>query len=99
MNQWIVHRDPRFYDDPMAFDPDRWTDDFGSSLPAFPYFPFGGGPRRCIGDRFAMLEARLVLATVVGRYHLELVTPPPLNLSASITARPTEPVEMTVRER
>ncbi|UPV73665.1 cytochrome P450 [Halorussus limi] len=99
MSQHVVHRDPRWYDDPMAFRPDRWTDGFEQSLPRLAYFPFAAGPRRCIGDRFALLEARLVLATILQEYHLELVSSPALDLRPSITARPKRPVEMKIHER
>ncbi|PSQ47873.1 hypothetical protein BRD15_06395 [Halobacteriales archaeon SW_6_65_15] len=99
MSQHVVHRDPRWYDDPMAFRPERWTDEFERSLPRLAYFPFAAGPRRCIGDRFAMLEARLVLATILQEYHLELVSSPSLDLRPSITARPRNPVWMQVHER
>ncbi|QLG62259.1 cytochrome P450 [Halorarum salinum] len=99
ISQWVVHRDPDLYDDPLAFDPDRWTDDMRADLPALAYFPFSAGPRRCVGDRFAMLEAKLVLATILRRYRLEPVEPADLDLQASITTRPTGPVRMRVRER
>jgi cytochrome P450 len=99
MHQWVVHRDGRWYDDPLAFDPGRWTDEFERSLPSLAYFPFSAGPRRCIGDRFAMLEARLILATIYGRYHLELVPGTELDLMAAITARPRDPVRVTVHAR
>ncbi|MFB6220669.1 MAG: cytochrome P450 [Halolamina sp.] len=99
LNQWTLHRDPRFYDDPMAFRPERWSDEMRESLPRFAYFPFGGGPRRCVGDRFAKLEAKLVLATLYRDYHFELVSEPKLSLAPSITTRPTEPVEMRIHER
>ncbi|WP_435359005.1 cytochrome P450 [Haloarchaeobius sp. DFWS5] len=99
MPQWTVHRDPEYYDDPMAFRPDRWTDAFEKALPRYAYFPFGGGPRRCIGDRFAMMEARLLLAQILQEYHLELVSDPSLDLVASITTRPRSPIEMRVHER
>ncbi|ELZ02448.1 cytochrome P450 [Natrialba asiatica] len=99
MHQWVVHRDPRWYDDPLAFRPARWTDDLKQSLPKLAYFPFAAGPRRCIGDRFAMLEARLLLATIYQDYHLELVPGTELDLMATITARPKDEIPMTVRER
>ncbi|EMA46199.1 cytochrome P450 [Halobiforma nitratireducens] len=99
MHQWVVHRDPRWYDDPLAFRPARWTDEMEDDLPKLAYFPFAAGPRRCIGDRFAMLEARLLLATVYQRYHLELVPGTELNLRATITARPKDEIPMTVYER
>lgn len=65
--QLIAQRDPRFFDAPLEFRPDRWTPEFRASLPQFAYYPFGGGPRRCIGDGFAMMEAKLIMATI-GRY-------------------------------
>ncbi|WP_265108118.1 cytochrome P450 [Halosolutus halophilus] len=99
MHQWVVHRDPRWYDDPLAFRPERWTDEMESDLPKLAYFPFGAGPRRCIGDRFAMLEARLILATIYQQYHLELVPGTDLDLMATITARPKDEIPMTVQER
>nr|WP_274323901.1 cytochrome P450 [Halosimplex aquaticum] len=99
INQWTVHRDPSLYDDPMAFRPDRWTDEMEQSLPRLAYFPFSAGPRRCVGDRFAMLEAKVVLATLLQRYHLELVSDPSLDLVATITSRPRNPVLMRVHER
>ncbi|WP_115862878.1 cytochrome P450 [Halorussus litoreus] len=99
MAQHVVHRDPRWYDDPMAFRPERWTDEFRQSLPPLAYFPFAAGPRRCVGDRFALLEARLVLATILQEYHLELVSSPSLDLRPSITARPRNPVWMRIHDR
>ncbi|TYL39167.1 cytochrome P450 [Natronococcus pandeyae] len=100
MHQWVVHRDPRWYDDPLAFQPERWTDEMESDLPKLAYFPFAAGPRRCIGDRFAMLEAQLILATIYQDYHLELVPgTEDLDLMATITARPKDEIPMTVRRR
>ena len=68
--QLIVHRDPRWYDEPQQFRPDRWTPAFRENLPRFAYFPFGGGPRVCIGEGFAAMEARLLLATIAQRWQL-----------------------------
>ena len=97
--QWVVHRDPRFYEDPAAFQPERWTDSFRSELHPFAYFPFSGGPRRCVGDRFALLEARLVLATMAQRVHLEALPESPLELAPAITLRPKGGLRMRVHER
>ncbi len=99
MNQWVVHRDERWYDDPLAFRPERWTGDMESELPKLAYFPFGAGPRRCIGDRFAMLEARLLLATIYQNFHPEVVPGTELDLMATVTARPKEEIPMTVHRR
>jgi len=95
---WVLHRDPRYFEEPEAFRPERWTTAFERELPPFAYFPFGGGPRRCIGDRFARLEARLVLATVARDWRLEPVADE-LSFSPSITLRPDGPVEMVPRRR
>ena len=57
MSQWVMHRDERYFRDPLAFVPDRWTPEFEKSLPRFVYFPFGAGPRYCIGQTFATTEA------------------------------------------
>ncbi|WP_313695170.1 cytochrome P450 [Halorarum halobium] len=99
ISQWVVHRDSDVYDDPESFRPERWTDELEADLPRLGYFPFSAGPRRCIGDRFAMLEAKLVLATLLQSYRFELVGSGELDLIASITSRPSDPVRMRIRER
>jgi cytochrome P450 len=96
MSQWVVHRDPRYHRDPQRFDPDRWTAGYEKGMPRFAYFPFGGGPRQCIGAAFAMTEARLVLATVAQRLRMELVPGQSVEPYASITLRPKEGIRMTL---
>lgn len=96
--QWVVHHDERFYDEPDEFRPNRWSDERDSERPEFAYFPFGGGPRRCIGDQFALVEMKLVLATIAQRVSLELLSDAPLNFTASVTTRPTDPIEMVVQK-
>jgi cytochrome P450 len=88
MSQWVVHRDPRFYDDPERFDPDRWLDERSKALPKFAYFPFGGGSRICIGASFATMEAVLVLATIAQRFRLKLAPGQAVVPSPTITLRP-----------
>ncbi len=99
MPPWVVHRDPRWYDDPEVFAPDRWTDGFRSELPRLAYFPFGAGPRRCIGDRFALMEAKCVLASLYQDTHLELDPETDFEVASTITTRPTNPVWMRVEPR
>lgn len=99
MNQITLHRDPRFFADPEAFDPGRWTPSFEADLPEFAYFPFGAGLRRCLGERFATLETTLVLATVLRRYHLELASDRDLVLEPSVTTRPRDPVAVRPKPR
>ncbi|WP_281276361.1 cytochrome P450 [Dictyobacter kobayashii] len=62
MSQYVVHHDPRWYPDPLRFDPERWTPEARAGRPRYAYFPFGGGPRLCIGEAFAWMEAELALA-------------------------------------
>lgn len=97
--QWVVHRSPRWYDDPEKFDPDRWLPERRADRPRFSYFPFGGGPRHCIGKRFSMLEAQLILGTVAQQYELEYVREKPFDLRGSLTMHPDEPMGMRLRKR
>jgi cytochrome P450 len=99
MIQWVVHRDPRWYDDPEAFRPERWDHDLARHRPRCAYFPFGDGPRVCIGNHFAMMEAVLILATVATRYRLALAPGQKLELFPSITLRPKGGIKMVVGER
>ncbi len=68
--QLIAQRDARWFEAPLEFRPERWTAQFRADLPRFAYYPFGGGPRRCIGDGFAMMEAKLLLATIGQRWKM-----------------------------
>ncbi len=88
MSQWIVQRDPRWFTDPLRFDPDRWADGLANRLPKYAYFPFGGGPRVCIGNTFAMFEATLVLAMMAERFSLELINEKPIPIQPAVTLRP-----------
>jgi cytochrome P450 len=97
MSQWIVHRDPRWFADPLRFDPDRWSGDFAQRLPKYAYFPFGGGPRLCIGNGFAMFEAPLILAMIAQRFTLELVSSEPIKPLPAVTLRPGQPIMMRIR--
>jgi cytochrome P450 len=90
-SQWIVHRDARWFPNPEGFDPDRWAPARAKDIPRFAYFPFGGGPRVCIGNHFAMLEATLLLALVVQRFRVELVAGQRLDLAPAVTLRQKGP--------
>jgi cytochrome P450 len=90
ISPWVSHRNPRYFADPVAFRPERWDNGFADTLPRFAYIPFGGGPRICIGNRFAMMETILVLATVAQRFHLELQDDRPVVPLPSITLRPKD---------
>ncbi|MGH9902679.1 MAG: cytochrome P450, partial [Pyrinomonadaceae bacterium] len=99
MMSWVVHRDPRFYDAPEEFRPERWEGEEARRLPKFAYFPFGGGPRVCIGNAFAMMEAVLCLAAVARRFRLSpapghRVTPVP-----GMSLRPRDGISVIVSRR
>ncbi len=97
--QWLVHRDERFFEDAKAFKPERWIEGFEKSLPKFAYFPFGGGPRLCIGNNFAMMEAVLLLATLAQKYSLELTHPEEVIPQPTITLRPKNGVKVRLNAR
>jgi cytochrome P450 len=96
---WVMHRDSRYFDRPLEFIPTRWANDAAKQLPRFAYFPFGGGPRVCIGNRFAMMEAVLLLACIARRYRLTLDPGCKLVPFPSITLRPAHGVRMTAAKR
>ncbi|HET6246826.1 MAG TPA: cytochrome P450 [Tepidisphaeraceae bacterium] len=93
---WVLHRDRRFFAEPEKFDPGRWTDEFEKSLPRFAYFPFGGGPRFCIGQSFAITEATLALAAIVQRASFKIAAGFRLELWPAITLRPLNGVKLVV---
>lgn len=99
MFQWTTQRDPRFYDRPDEFRPERWTTDFSASLPKYAYFPFGAGPRACIGAMFATMEIILVLATIGQKFRLELVADHPVSILPAMSLRPKEGIKVIVRNR
>ena len=94
MAQWVVHRDPRWYEDPEKFLPERWENNLMKRLPKFAYFPFGGGPRQCIGNTFALMETALVLATIAQKFRLRLAPNHRVVPLASITLRPRHGVRV-----
>ena len=98
-SQWIMHRDARYFDDPDAFRPERWLDGLAQRLPAGAYFPFGGGPRRCIGEGFALMEAAVVIGTIARRFRLRVVPDHPVVTEPLVTLRPRHGIRMTLHER
>jgi cytochrome P450 len=100
--EYLLHRDPRFWDEPERFLPERWLDTGEANTPArhrFAYFPFGAGPRICIGEHFAWMEGTLLLATIAQRWQLRLVPGQRIALEPIITLRPRYGMRMTVERR
>lgn len=97
--QWTVHRDPRWFSRPDVFNPARWLDGLQKRIPKYAYFPFGGGPRLCIGHSFATMEAVLVLATIARRFRVELAPDANLAWMPAITLRPKHGVRARLLAR
>jgi len=97
--QWVVQRDARWFDAPLEFRPERWENGLAKQLPRFAYFPFGGGPRQCIGNTFALMEASVVLATVGQKYRFTLVPGHRVTPLASITLRPRDGIRVKLETR
>lgn len=98
VSQWVVHHDPRWYPDPFRFDPDRWAADV-PARPKYAYFPFGGGPRRCVGEAFAWAEGLLVLATLAQGWRMRLVPGHPVVPDPLITLRPRHGIRVVLERR
>ena len=99
MFQWAVHRDPRFFDRPEEFVPERWENDFAKTLPRCAYFPFGAGPRICIGNTFAQAEVPMLLAAIVQKFQLKLVPGHRVATAPSLTLRPLQGIRVTLKKR
>ncbi|MCA1992973.1 MAG: cytochrome P450 [Coleofasciculus sp. S288] len=99
LSQWVMHRDSRYFDSPDTFNPNRWADGLAQRLPTYAYFPFGGGPRVCIGKSFAQMEAVLLLATITQKFHLSLVPGQDLTPWPAFTLRPKHGIKMVLNEQ
>jgi cytochrome P450 len=96
---WVMHRHPKYWDDPERFDPERFSPSQSAARPKFVYLPFGAGPRQCIGNHFAMAEAQIILATLVQRYRLHLVPGQRVVPRPLITLRPRDGITMRIEAR
>lgn len=99
MSQFVMHRDPRYFTDPLRFDPERWSPEAREVRPQFSYFPFGGGPRRCIGEGFAWMEGVLLIAGLAQQWQLRLAPNHLVALKPVITLRPKHGMRMTLTRR
>jgi cytochrome P450 len=97
--QWVTHRDPRYFDRPDEFDPDRWATDSIRNLPRYAYFPFGGGPRQCIGNYFAMMEVVLLMATIGQRFKFSLDEGHKVEVLPVLSLRPRNGIKVVIQGR
>jgi len=97
--QWVTHRHPDFWDDPEAFKPQRFLGDAAANRHRFAYFPFGGGPRICIGMQFALIEGPIVLATILQRFRIELIPNQQVIPDATFTLRPKFGLKVILHSR
>jgi cytochrome P450 len=91
---YVTHRHPAFWERPDEFDPERFMPEQAGSRPRFAYFPFSSGPRQCIGNQFAMMEAQLALAAILRRFRLRLAPGAQLKPEADVSLRPRSPVSL-----
>jgi len=96
---FVLHRLPAYWSDPGTFDPERFTAERSAERPKFVYLPFGAGPRQCIGNQFALIEAQLVLASLAQRYRLNLVPGHRVDPWPLITLRPRFGMPMHIVKR
>jgi cytochrome P450 len=96
ISQYVTHRDPRFFNAPDEFQPERWMGDLEKSLPRGAYFPFGAGTRKCLGDQFALLEGRIIILEIARRMQLSLQSRFP-TAQPRATYRPKGTVPMQVK--
>ena len=99
LSPYVTHRHPDFWDNPEGFDPERFTPERIAERPRYAYFPFGGGPRQCIGNEFALMEAQLIVATVAQRYRLNLIPGQKVEPDPIFTLRPNTAVRMALHAR
>jgi SAM-dependent methyltransferase len=99
LSPYLVHRDPRHFAHPSSFDPSRWEPEEEAARPRYASFPFGGGPRQCPGADFALLEARLLLATIVSRWQIEESPDKPARPAFLLVLRPRPGFDVRVRAR
>lgn len=98
-SQWIIHHDERWWRDPMRFDPERWTPQARATRPKFSYFPFGAGPRQCIGESFAWMEGVLLLASIARNWQFSVVPQTKVGLQPLITLRPKYGMRLQVHKQ
>jgi cytochrome P450 len=99
LSQWLAHRHAAFWEDPERFEPERFSAERNAGRPRYAFFPFGGGPRMCIGNLFALTEAQMVLATVAQKYRLRVPADHPVELQPLVTLRSRYGMKVRLEQR
>jgi len=99
MSPYVLHRDPRWFANPEQFDPERFSEENAKSIGKYHYLPFGGGPRVCVGNSFAMMELQIVVATIAQNYRLELMPNQRIEIEPLVTMRPKFGINMRLNPR
>jgi cytochrome P450 len=87
-SQWVMHRHPKYWENPEGFDPERFGPERSAARPHGAYLPFGAGPRVCIGNTFALMEMQMIVPTILQQYRLDVMPSPPVAPKATFTLRP-----------
>ena len=96
---YSLHRNPKYWSEPEKFDPERFNEENKKQQIPYAYIPFGGGPRLCIGNNFALMEMQFILSMLVRRYQFELVSTAPIELNPLVTLRPKDGIKMRIKKR
>jgi cytochrome P450 len=96
ISPYCLHRHPRYWENPEGFDPERFAPERAQSRPRYAYMPFGGGPRQCIGNNFALMEGQIILATLASRFRVDLAPGETIDPEPTVTLRPRRGVRVTV---
>jgi cytochrome P450 len=99
LSQYLMHHDSRYFPDPSRFDPQRWTSELKASRPQYSYFPFGGGPRGCLGEGLAWIQGTLIIATIAQRWRVQAIPSPPVELHPLITLQPRRKIILQLARR
>lgn len=99
LSQYLMHHDSRYFPDPLRFDPRRWTSELKATRPQYSYFPFGGGPRGCLGEGLAWMQGTLLIATIAQRWRVQVVSSHPVELNPLITLQPKRKIMLQLARR